>query len=186
MFKSLSRCNVYNAQQIFCQTANKTPWILSESHKFCTEFGSIRLNLESKSKYNSKVGIMSHRSCLLHEISDHPESPERLKAVLDCLNNPQINGDDEDFSVNLEFFDNPTQITRSRITMAHSQTHVDDILDKAEDASEHNKVIQLDPDTFISPHSSQSIMCAPAVVSHAVEIVLNQKDDAYKVIIYFF
>ena len=123
---------------------------------------------------------MPHPSCLFHEINDHPESPERLKSVLECLNNPEITGiidEENNFSENLTFFDNPTQITRSRITMAHSQTHVDEILDKAEEAQEQNKLIELDPDTFLSPHSAQSIMYAPAAVSYAVEMVLNDKED---------
>ena len=61
--------------------------------------------------------------------------------------------------------------------MAHSQIHVDDILEKARDAAEQNKMIPLDGDTFLSPHSAQSVMYAPAAVCYAVDIVLNDNED---------
>eukprot|EP01084_Bolivina_argentea_P232950 392473_1 len=63
--------------------------------------------------YNSKVGIVTHPCCLTHEIEGHPESPQRLKSILDSLNNPE--NTDEIWSQNLKMFDNPTQITRSMI-----------------------------------------------------------------------
>ena len=200
MLKSLSRTNVNRIQHLLITSINTTPY-LSLQLQFFSIHANDQLNpvnpsidngtddkqeQESvSSTFTSKVGIVSHPSCLFHEINDHPETPNRLKTVLECLNNPEITSiidKENNFSDNLSFIDNPTQITRSRLTIAHSQTHVDQILDKAEEAQEQNKIIELDPDTFLSPHSAQSIMYAPACVSYAVEMVLNDKDDyEYKV-----
>eukprot|EP01084_Bolivina_argentea_P234398 394622_1 len=174
-------CSLLRSQPTKSINIIKRSWIFSQIYSFCheREFGSIKLDEHNNdNKYKHKVGIMSHPSCLFHEIPNHPESPQRLKIILDYLNNPEIKGEEEDFSTNLEFFDDPTQITRSRITMAHSQIHVDDIMDKTEESSEQNKLIEIDPDTFISPYSAQSIMYAPACVCHAIDIVLN--NEQYK------
>ncbi len=109
------------------------------------------------------MGVLTHQSCQWHDVPDDPECPARLQAVMECMNNSEI-------KENLHPFDSPTQITRSRITMAHSQIHVDDIPEKARDAAEQNKMVSLDGDTLLSPHSAQSIMCASAAVCYAVDM----------------
>ena len=187
MLKSLSRSHL---KRVLCPYTN--PLCLSSlSRRFCSisgdendQFCSHIFPIGSDCKYKSKVGIISHPSCSFHEAPDHPESPERIKAVMDGLNNPEIN-DDDDFSANLLFLDQPTQITRSRVTMVHSQIHVDDILERARESDQLNKTISIDGDTFISPNSGQSAMYAAAAVCYAVDIVLNDKED-YQYKVWFF
>ena len=182
MFSSLVRGSNSNAWRLLSSQAIKAPIYITQCpsnpfRTFCSDQSTATTSNEAdenqetvENRYQSKVGVFTHPSCQWHDVPDHPECPERLKAVMECMNNPEI-------KENLHLFDKPTQITRSRITMAHSQIHVDDILERARDAAEENKMIPLDGDTVLSPHSAQSIMYAPAAVCYAVDIVLNDDED---------
>ena len=153
----------------------------SDKEAFCSHLFPVDAN--DSAQHRSKVAIISDPACLFHESPGHPESPDRIRAVLEALNSPEMRIDGAPLSDSLTFVDRPTQITRSRLTMAHSQLFVDDILEKARDAAEQNQTFHIDGVTFISPHSAQSIMAAVASVCFAVDIVLNDSDDnnPYKV-----
>ena len=66
------------------------------------------------------VLLLTHRDCLAHEMGEgHPESPDRLRAVLQAL-------DDEEFADLIR--DQPEEATEEQLTRAHPADYVAAIL----------------------------------------------------------
>jgi acetoin utilization deacetylase AcuC-like enzyme len=103
------------------------------------------------------VAIYSHRDCLAHDPgTGHPESPARLAAVLEALDDPR-------FAL-FDRFDAP-KATREQLTRVHRADYVDDILRNRPD----EPWIHIDADTVISPGSAQAALRAAGAVCAAVD-----------------
>ena len=110
----------------------------------------------------SRLAIISHPDCLLHEMGQwHPECPERLKAITDALSASGLD---------LLQLDAPLA-THEQLERVHSEGYVR----KIETASPKSGMIQLDPDTFMNPHTLQAARRAAGAVVSGVDHVLSGK-----------
>ncbi|MBT3916773.1 MAG: histone deacetylase family protein [Rhodospirillaceae bacterium] len=124
--------------------------------------------------YNRKGGICvtthfySHPVCLSHEPGPHhPESPDRLKAVMQVLANSEFDG--------LVRFEAP-ETTPDVIALMHDSGYVDHILASVP----ANGYAQLDPDTILSPGSGEAALRAVGGICQAVDDVISgQADNAF-------
>src|SRR5947209_8949897 len=91
--------------------------------------------------------IYTHEACLDHRPGpSHPESPERLKAVLQALRTPEFD--------TVEWREAPMG-TREQVLMIHTEDFVQDI----EDSSPSHGYVPLDGgDTVMSPGSLEAVM----------------------------
>ncbi|MDF1847576.1 MAG: histone deacetylase family protein [Parvibaculaceae bacterium] len=105
--------------------------------------------------------LLSHDACLDHQTSvGHPESPARLRAVLDALSAPQ-------FEV-LQREEAP-RATVEDIVRVHPRAHVEGLL-----ARMPTKGIEhIDPDTVVSPGSGEAALRATGAVCRAVAAVAS-------------
>ena len=108
------------------------------------------------------VLLVSHRACLLHEPGEeHPECPERLRAVLTAL-------DQEDFSALLR--DEAPRATVEQLCRVHPRNYVDAILGIRPAEGE---VVPLDGDTIMSHGSAEAALRAAGAGVHAVDAVMR-------------
>jgi acetoin utilization deacetylase AcuC-like enzyme len=106
------------------------------------------------------IRLYTHPACLGHETGpDHPESPARLKAVLEAL--------DRDHFAALDRVEAPCA-TRRQLLRVHTPEHVARILEARPDASG----LQLDDDTMMSAGSAQAALHAAGAVVAAVDAVM--------------
>ncbi len=88
------------------------------------------------------TALITHPDCVLHEISlGHPESPQRIGAVLDLLKKENL----YDYLVH---FDAPLA-EPSAAYSAHPESYVQSIVDSAPSSGS----VQIDADTAMNPHS---------------------------------
>jgi len=107
--------------------------------------------------------LFSHSACLAHETGGyHPESPERLRAVLAAL-------EAEDFMF-LDRREAP-RATKSQLALAHPPAYVDAILAAIPDDGLH----QIDADTIVSPGSGEAALRAAGAVVAAVDAVAKKE-----------
>src|SRR5437588_7542003 len=91
--------------------------------------------------------VYTHSACLKHAPGpSHPESPQRLKAVLEALEAPAFGA--------LEWRDAPLG-TRMQAMLVHDQDFVDAIADAA---PESGRVALDGGDTVMSPGSWEAVM----------------------------
>jgi acetoin utilization deacetylase AcuC-like enzyme len=106
------------------------------------------------------VALVTHPDCLLHEMgAHHPESPERLKAILDAL-------DRSGFGSELAEYEAP-EATAQELARVHRQAHVDDV----RDSSPQDDYAYLDPDTSMNPMTLPASLRAAGAVVRAVDLV---------------
>jgi acetoin utilization deacetylase AcuC-like enzyme len=104
--------------------------------------------------------LYTHPDCLAHDPgAHHPESPDRLRAVLAALSAEEFAG--------LERREAP-RAALDAIALVHDRAYVEALLD-AVPASGH---AALDPDTILSPHSGEAALRAAGAVCAAVDAVL--------------
>ncbi len=105
--------------------------------------------------------LFTHPACVEHDPgSDHPESPERLRAVLTALDDPAFAA--------LERRDAP-RVEIAQLARAHDGGYVEQVL-AAVPASGH---VALDPDTVLSPGSGEAALRAAGAVCAAVDAVVG-------------
>ncbi|MFT6556895.1 histone deacetylase family protein [Sneathiella sp.] len=107
--------------------------------------------------------LFTHRDCLFHDAGPgHPEKADRLRMVLNRL-------EGEAFSGLVEH--NASKASRKILELAHTDKYLDSI-----DASvPKSGIVQLDPDTFMSPGSKDAALRAVGAVCDAVDLVLTEK-----------
>jgi len=108
--------------------------------------------------------IYTHEACLDHKPGEsHPESPERLKAVLRALRTPAFDA--------AEWRDAPMG-TREQVLMIHTEEFVEDV----EDASPVRGFMPLDGgDTVMSPGSLEAVMRCVGAACAGVDVVLGDE-----------
>jgi len=108
------------------------------------------------------VALVTHPDCILHEMgSHHPESPERLKAVLDAL-------DSSGFGGQLDVHEAP-EASLEELARVHGESHIDAVHGKAPEED----YAFLDPDTSMNPKSLSASLRAAGAVVRAVDLVVG-------------
>ena len=104
--------------------------------------------------------LYTHSICLQHDPGPgHPESPARLRAVLEAL--------DQDRFATLDRIEAP-RATREQLLRVHTPAHVDRILAIRPEAD----TVRLDEDTLMSPASAEAALRAAGAVVAAVDAVM--------------
>jgi len=107
--------------------------------------------------------LLTHPSCLDHDPGEgHPESPERLRAVLEAL-------DHDRFAV-LDRVEAPPA-SREHLLRVHAPAQVDRVFAAVPAAGTH----YLDADTGLSPASLDAALRAAGALVGAVDAVLDEK-----------
>jgi acetoin utilization deacetylase AcuC-like enzyme len=105
----------------------------------------------------------THSACLEHDPgNDHPESPARLRAVLQALDDPRF--------ASIERVVAP-RATREQLERVHGSEYVDYILASAPSRGQ----IRLDPDTVMSPGSLEAALRATGAACAAADAVLARE-----------
>ena len=106
--------------------------------------------------------LLTHRACLLHDPGDyHPECPDRLRAVLQAL-------DQEDFSALIR--DEAPEASIEQLCRVHPRNYVDAILGIRPPPGE---TVALDGDTAMSHGSAEAALRAAGAGVHAVDAVMR-------------
>jgi len=107
--------------------------------------------------------LYTHSACLDHLPGPgHPESPARLRAVLESL--------DHDRFATLDRVEAP-RATRAQL----ARTHADAMIDEVTAASPGEGFSQLDADTIMSPASLEAALRAAGAVCAAVDALIDGK-----------
>jgi len=107
------------------------------------------------------MNLYTHPACLEHDTgAGHPESPARLRAVLEALADSHF--------PSLQRIEAP-RATREQLLRAHDAAYVDRIFAAAPTQS----ITRLDPDTVMSPGSLEAAMRAAGAVCAAVDAVMS-------------
>ncbi|MEC9005375.1 MAG: histone deacetylase [Nitrospirota bacterium] len=116
-----------------------------------------------------RVGLVSHPAFLEHDMgSHHPESPERLRAILGQLESTGVMS-------KLTRID-PRKAEKKWITRIHDPVYVQRIEDKAPSSG----YASLDPDTSMSPGSLEAAYLAAGGAMAAVDAIMdNQVDQVF-------
>jgi acetoin utilization deacetylase AcuC-like enzyme len=105
--------------------------------------------------------LFTHSVCLQHEPGPgHAESPARLRAVLEAL--------DQDRFATVDRIEAP-RATREQLLRVHTPAHVDRILA----ITPESDTVRLDEDTLMSPASAESGLRAAGAVVAAVDAVMT-------------
>lgn len=106
------------------------------------------------------VLLLTHRDCLAHEMGEgHPESPDRLRAVLQAL-------DAEEFAQLIR--DEPDEATEEQLLRAHPPDYVAAILGVR---PEPGGYVALDADTVMCAGSARAALLAAGAAVRAVDEV---------------
>jgi acetoin utilization deacetylase AcuC-like enzyme len=107
------------------------------------------------------VALYTHPACLRHQAGPgHPESPARLQAVLEALNDPRFSA--------LDRRDAP-RATREQLARVHDAALIDDIFASAPQEG----FVRLDADTVMSPDSLEAALRAAGAVCAAVDALID-------------
>jgi acetoin utilization deacetylase AcuC-like enzyme len=108
------------------------------------------------------VALLTHPDCSLHEMgAHHPESPERLRAVLAAIEAAGL-------ARRLKAVEAPLA-TREQLLRVHDPEHVDFVFDSAPESS----YAYLDPDTSMNPKSLSAALRAAGAVARATDLVMS-------------
>jgi acetoin utilization deacetylase AcuC-like enzyme len=110
------------------------------------------------------VVLLTHPDCTLHEMgSQHPESPARLEAVLNAL-------DDARIFAHLREEEAPLA-TQAQLARVHHEVHIDFVHDSAPESD----YAYLDPDTSMNAKSLSAALRASGAVVGATDLVASGK-----------
>lgn len=113
--------------------------------------------------------VYSHAACLEHRPGEgHPESPQRLKAVLHALQGPEF--------ASLQWREAPMG-TREQVELIHDPAFVDEIADLA---PRHGRVSLDGGDTVMSPGSWDAVMyCVGAACAGVDAVVAGEARNVF-------
>ena len=104
--------------------------------------------------------LYSHPKCIEHDMgAGHPESPDRLRAVMEALKADAFNGLDRREAPMAEL---------DQIARVHPRDYVDRIMAAIPESGR----VQLDPDTSVCPASGEAGLRASGAVCAAVDAVM--------------
>jgi len=107
------------------------------------------------------VALLTHPDCALHEMgAHHPESPERLRAVLAAIQSAGL-------ARHLQVHE-ARSATRDELLRVHTAEHVDHIFESAPQSG----YASLDPDTAMNPRSLSAALHAAGAVVQATDLVM--------------
>ena len=110
------------------------------------------------------TGLFTHLACLGHAPPPgHPESPDRLRAVLRGL-------EGEEFQYLRKFEAVPA--SREALARAHTPSHIESVLGRYSARAREEGYVHLDPDTVMSPGSAEAALRAAGAVVQAVDAVM--------------
>lgn len=113
----------------------------------------------------SRTSFITHPHCWLHNMgAQHPESPERLSEILDCIRG-------EGLDCFLDMREDAPAATPEQLYRAHSPAYVDELF---EIAPEHG-LRHLDADTAMMRHTLAAALRAAGAGILASELVLSGK-----------
>jgi acetoin utilization deacetylase AcuC-like enzyme len=112
--------------------------------------------------------LFTHPRCVDHDPGPyHPESPHRLRAVLEALRGAAFSA--------LEWREAPTA-TMDQLAAVHPPAYVERVLAAIPEKGHHG----LDPDTVVGPGSGEAALRAAGAVCAAVDAVLaGEADNAF-------
>jgi acetoin utilization deacetylase AcuC-like enzyme len=112
--------------------------------------------------------LFTHRACLEHDPGPyHPESPDRLRAVLEALEAPEF--------ARLERREAPEAAIEDLIRV-HPRGFVERLLAAVPESGHRG----IDADTILSPASGRSALCAAGAVVAAVDaVIVGEADNAF-------
>jgi len=106
--------------------------------------------------------LLTHPDCVLHEMgAGHPESPQRLKAILAAIEGAGL-------AAHLDRREAP-EATREQLERVHAREHVDLIFDSAPARG----YAYLDPDTSMNARSLPAALRAAGAVVAATDAVMS-------------
>jgi len=109
------------------------------------------------------VVLLSHPDCALHEMgAHHPESPARLRAVLDAF-------DDTRLAARLTEHEAPAA-TAEQLARVHHEAHIDLVNESAPESD----YAYLDPDTSMNSKSLSASLRAAGAVVRATQLVMEE------------
>ncbi len=112
-----------------------------------------------------RLGYLYSPTFLEHVDLGHPESPQRLEAILEAWDDAGLRRQ----MLALE----PKPATDEQLLGVHSQKHLNKIR-----AAEEAGTVMLDADTFMSPRSREAAYLAAGAAVGAVDAVMNGQVDA--------
>src|SRR5258706_9374275 len=108
------------------------------------------------------TALFTHGDCVLHEMgAGHPESPQRLKAILAALESSGL-------AARLDLREAP-EAGREHLERVHDAAHVDLIFESAPQRG----YAYLDPDTSMNAKSLSAALRAAGAVVAATDAVVN-------------
>src|SRR5437016_9404734 len=108
------------------------------------------------------TALITHPDCIRHEMgSGHPESPERLRAILAALKSSGL-------ADSLSILEAP-EATREQLERVHDAAHVDMIFE----AAPATGYAYLDPDTSMNAASLSAALRAAGAVVKATDLVMS-------------
>ena len=115
------------------------------------------------------TAFITHRDCLLHDMgAHHPECPARLSAIQDQLIASGL--------INHVQQNEAPKATREQL----ERVHMPGYLDAIEEASPHNGMVYLDPDTAMNPHTlDAALRAAGAGVMATDKVISGEAENAF-------
>lgn len=105
------------------------------------------------------TALLTHSACFEHDVPEgHPESPARLRAVLNSL-------ETEEFA--LLWREEAPRASIEALSRAHSRSHIEAVLS----AVPQEGIGMIDPDTALSPGSGEAALRAAGAAIRAVDLV---------------